>query len=166
MSTDAEKMAVALLMSQLSCAGAPARAPGAVAEAWPPLDDALIEQHALTHRFTLGRPDILKLTPDGDAVLFTRTGPRSPVGELFEYDVATRRTRKLFAAGGGDEQLTAEEKARRERERKETGGVVGFELSDDGQKLLVPLSGRLYVVARKGGATGELPNGTTPGDAR
>jgi dipeptidyl-peptidase-4 len=49
---------------------------------------------------------------------------------------------------GAEEQLTAEEKARRERARVTLKGFTRFDLSKDGARLLVTLSGRLYVVNR------------------
>ena len=155
----------------------PPPAPGPVAaapavEEWPEIDNALIEQQALTRGFRLGRPSGITLTPEGDAVLFLRTGPRSPVGDLYVTETATGATKKLLSASdllnGGGEQLSDEEKARRERKRISTRGLVGFDLSDDGRHLLVPLSGRLYVVDRADAVVHELPAtaGEPPIDAR
>jgi hypothetical protein len=141
-------------------------------EEWPEIDNALIEQQALTRGFRLGRPSGITLTPEGDAVLFLRTGPRSPVGDLYVTETATGATKKLLSASdllnGGGEQLSDEEKARRERKRISTRGLVGFDLSDDGRHLLVPLSGRLYVVDRADAVVHELPAtaGEPPIDAR
>jgi dipeptidyl-peptidase-4 len=146
--------------------------PASSSPAWPPIDDAFLEQQALTHGFKLGRPARITVTPDGDAVLFTRTGPRSPVGDLYSFDVASGRETRLLSAqellAGAAESLSDEEKARRERQRKATRGIVGFELSRDGKRLLVPLSGKLYLVERAGGKITPLPArpGEAPIDAR
>ena len=107
--------------------------------------------------FRLGRPGNIKVTPDGAAVLFTRTPPRSRVADLYSFDVATGQTTRLLSAadvvaGGGEaEQLSDEEKARRERARKATRGVTGYELSRDGAQVLVSLGGQLHLIERKSG---------------
>src|SRR6185503_125277 len=138
------------------------------AETAPPFDEAFIRQFAATYAFRLGTPQETAIAPDGD-VLFTRTGPRSFVGDLYERDSKSGEVRRVLDAetllGGGEEQLSAEEKARRERIRKATRGIGGFELSKDGSRLLVPLSDRLFLVERdpvtgtKGGKVSELATG-------
>jgi dipeptidyl-peptidase-4 len=50
--------------------------------------------------------------------------------------------------GATEEKLSAEEKARRERARVTLKGFTRFDLSKDGARLLVTLSGQLYVVNR------------------
>lgn len=114
--------------------------------------DAFLTLHAETRGFLLGRPQHATPTPDGRAVLFLRSGPRDPVMSLFEFDVGTGKTRELLSPAsllrGAEEHLTAEEKARRERMRVSTRGFTGYQLSKDGQRLLVSLSGKLYLVAR------------------
>lgn len=115
---------------------------------------------AQTYRFTAGQPKSISLTPDGSAVLFLRSGPRSVVQDLYEFDMATGTERVLLTAervlAGGEEKLTAEELARRERMRLSSRGIVSYSLSDDGRSILVPLSGRLFVVDRTGGGVKEL----------
>lgn len=107
---------------------------------------------AETRNYTLGRPVSPKITPDGSSVIFLRAAPRSPVLRLYELDIATGRERELLTPekilGSGEEQLTAEEKARRERQRQSLRGFTSFQISKDGRQLLVPLSGKLYVVHR------------------
>lgn len=124
--------------------------------------DRFLQRFAATSRFRYGRPNAIKLTPAGDAVLFLRSGPRSPVQDLFELDVASGRERVLLTAatllGGGRENLTAEERARRERQRVSARGIASFELSEDGRRLLVPLGGRLFVLSRDDGRVRVLPD--------
>ncbi len=115
-----------------------------------PIDTAFIEQYAATNRFSLGTPRSAKPLPGGRGVLFLRSGPRSFVQDLWLYDIAAGEERLVLSAdqilAGGEEVLTAEEKARRERMRLTSRGIASFGLSDDGSKALVPLSGRLFVV--------------------
>ena len=120
-------------------------------------DPEFLNQYASTYRFRAGHPTSIKPTPQNDAVLFLRSGPRSVVRDLYSYDVATGEERVLLTAEqllqGQQEELTAEEKARRERMRLSARGIATYRLSKDGLKILVPLSGDLYVVDRM---TGEI----------
>lgn len=122
-------------------------------------DEGFLRQYAQTYRFSLGRPRSAQIVPDGSAVLFLRSEPRSFVQDLYEFDCQTGRERVLLTANqilsGSDEQLSAEEKALRERLRLAARGIARFELSDDGTKVLVPLSDRLFVVERESGKSTE-----------
>ncbi|HWV39765.1 MAG TPA: DPP IV N-terminal domain-containing protein [Vulgatibacter sp.] len=134
-------------------------------------DPGFLEQYAATHRFRLGRPTSIRLTPGGDAVLFLRSGPRSFVNDMWSHDPATGEEKVLLTAEGilegKAENLTAEELARRERMRLTTRGIASYRLSDDGARILVPLSGRLFVIDRETGRTVELPrDGGSPIDPR
>ena len=103
-------------------------------------------------------------------MLFLRSGPRSFVRDLYEFDVKTGQERVLATAekllAGSAEELSDEEKARREP----CGwprGIASFELSRDGSRVLVPLSGRLFVIERASLTVKELPSKCGPAvDAR
>ena len=122
-----------------------------------------LRNYTVTRGFMLGRPAAVKPTPDGSAVLFLRSPPRAPVMHLFEFDVATKQTRELLTPAqllkGAEEHLTPEERARRERQRITLRGFTSFQLSEDGEKLLIPFSGKVYVYHRKDGKIVELPAG-------
>jgi dipeptidyl-peptidase-4 len=147
-------------------------APTAPAAARPPVppaapaigpDPGFLDQYTATYRFTLGTPQSLHVLAGGRAVLFLRSGPRSFVRDLYELDLATGRERLLASAGrllgGGEERLSAEERARRERARLSARGIAGYDVTEDGARVLVPLSGRLFVIERESGAVRELPDG-------
>ncbi|HEY2411467.1 MAG TPA: DPP IV N-terminal domain-containing protein [Pirellulaceae bacterium] len=123
-------------------------------------NEDFLRQYAETYRFTLGRPRGAIVTPDGSAVLFLRSQPRSFVQDLYEFDCQTGNERVLLTAekilAGGEEKLSAEEKALRERLRLAAKGIARFDLSDDGAKVLVPLSNRLFVIERASGKSAEL----------
>src|SRR5438477_11769744 len=81
-------------------------------------NEEFLRQYAETYRFTLGRPRSAQVTADGAAVLFLRSQPRSFVQDLYEFDCQSGRERVLLTAdkilAGGEEKLSAEEKALRE----------------------------------------------------
>ncbi len=168
---------IAACVSTLSCAAAPTSPqsthegttpmPVSTANSTPPTaaapqlkDVGFLEQYAATRGFTHGTPKNISITPDGSAVLFLRSGPRSFVQDLFEVDTATGKERVLLTAekllSGTEEKLTAEELARRERMRLASRGIASYILSKDGNRVLVPLSGRLFLMQRTDGVVVEL----------
>jgi dipeptidyl-peptidase-4 len=135
-------------------------AQGGAEIARPAPADTFLAQLAATGGFRRGRPNSITLTPDGRSVLFLRSGPRGIVQDLYEYQVPSRSERVLLTAegilSGGEERLSVEERARRERQRKSARGIASYQLSRDGRRILVPLSGRLFVIERATGAVREL----------
>src|SRR5688572_1380923 len=125
----------------------------------PGPDPHFLRAFAETRGFLLGRPTRIRPTPDGKAVLFLRSPPRQPTLALYEHDVDSGQTRELITPaallGGAEEKLSTEEKARRERMRIVDRGFTSFDLSDDGRRVLLPLSGKLYVYERQGPAAGK-----------
>ncbi len=123
-------------------------------------DPGFLRQYAETNRFRNGTPRGFDVTPDGKTVLFLRSGARDFAQDLYAFDVETGEERVLLTAdrilGGGDEAISAEERARRERMRESARGITSFELSEDGERILVPLGGRLFVVYRASGNVKEL----------
>jgi dipeptidyl-peptidase-4 len=131
-----------------------------------PLDASYLRKHAETRGFMLGRPVKPQPTPDGKAVLFLRSAARQARQSLYEFDVATGQTRELMSVdkllNGGDEKLSPEEKAERERMRVSVGGFTTFQISHDSQLVLLALSGRLYTLHRGTGVVTELKTGKGP----
>lgn len=119
-----------------------------------------------TGRFMRGRPMKPRVTPDSQAVLFLRSGARSFKLGLFEFEIGSGKTRCLLTPEdvlkGAEEKLSPEEKAIRERMRVSAGGFTSFQLSPDGERILLALAGRLYVVERKTTAITELKTGPGP----
>ena len=120
---------------------------------WPALDAQLLADAAATFNFRLGIPVPLAITPDG-AVLFRRTPARAFAADL--YELAPDGTVRTLATaadllGTGEESLSNEEKARRERTRTATRGIVDVEVSEDGATVMVPLGGKLFLIDRASG---------------
>ncbi len=121
----------------------------------PSSEQSFPRQQARTRRFSLGAPRTVTISPDGSRVVFVRSrGGADPAGCLWSFDVASGSEQLLLdpvaALGGADEDLPAEEKARRERAREVAGGVVSYVTDDDARLALVPLSGRLFLVPLDG----------------
>jgi len=127
------------------------------------LDTRYLRDYAETRGFLLGRPVKPVPTPDGKAVLFLRSEARKGELGLYEFDVASGKTRELLTPQKvlkeAAEKLSPEEKARRERMRVSAGGFTGFQLAPDGKLVLLSLSGKLYTYRRDDGAITELPTG-------
>jgi len=127
------------------------------------VDTRYLKDHAETRGFMLGRPVKPTPTPDGGAVMFLRSEPRSPRMKLYEFDVSSGKTLELLSPDqllhGAQEVLSADEKARRERMRVSTAGFTDFQISPDGRMVLVALSGKPYVVGRSDGSIRELTIG-------
>jgi len=125
--------------------------------------DTFLQQFAETRRFMSGRPTRPRITPDEKTILFLRAQPTSATQTLFAFDVATGETKELLTPEailkGTEETLTVEEQARRERMRVSARGFTSYDLSDDGERILVSLSGKLYIVERSTGKVTELKTG-------
>lgn len=120
---------------------------------WPALNDKLLADAAATFNFKLGIPTVLAITRDG-AVLFRRTPPREFASDL--YELAPDGSVKTLAAvkdmlGQAVEKLSDAEKARRERSRTATRGVVDIDVSDDGNTVMAPLGGVFHLIDRATG---------------
>jgi len=121
-------------------------------------------QYARTQRFTLGAPRAFTVAPDGSRVVFLRSRggtdranllwAREPDGSQ-EYAVADPE----LLLGGASEELSPEERARRERSREGSSGIVGYATDMAVEHAVFALSGRLFTTDLRTGAAREL---TTP----
>ena len=136
---------------------------------WPALNRELLADAGATFNFRLGLPTPLAITRDG-AVLFRRTPPRDFAADLYELDSKTGVVKTLATAadllGSGEENLSDAERARRERSRTATRGVVDIDVSDDGRIVMVPLGGKLYLIDRATGARRTIDPGGAVYDPR
>jgi len=107
---------------------------------------------AITGALPLSGPTLMKpqVAPDGSRVTFLRgkDTDRNQL-DLWEYDIAGGQTRLLVDSKvvlPGGEQLSDEEKARRERQRIAAySGIVDYQWAPDARALLFPLGGELYL---------------------
>ncbi len=152
-------VSASLMLLAIATIAPAAETPGAP----KPMDTSFLKLYAETRGFMLGRPVKPKITPDGKTVLFLRAEAKTPTMKLFEFDVATGKTKELLSPEallkGADENLTPEEKARRERQRVSVGGFADFHLNPSGSHVLVKLSNALFVLDRGTGKSTELKTG-------
>jgi dipeptidyl-peptidase 4 len=111
----------------------------------------------LTVERIFGAPDLsgprlreAKFSPDGHSVTYLQGKPDNKDQlDLWAFDTRTGQSRLLVdsrALVGDDERLSAEEEARRERQRTASlRGIVEYQFSADGSRLLIPLGGDLYL---------------------
>ena len=122
------------------------------AEAVTPPQPQGLTLDAITGDAPLSGPTLLKpqIAPDGSRVTFLRgkDSDRNRL-DLWAFDVATGATALLVDSSDvlpGEEVLSDEEKARRERQRTAAlSGIVDYQWSPDGKTLLFPLGGELYL---------------------
>ncbi|GAA1974021.1 S9 family peptidase [Kitasatospora viridis] len=124
--------------------------------------DTFPRQYARTQRYTVGQPRSFRVTPDGARVVFLRSrGGSDRTNLLWTLDPADGTERiaadpaELLA--GGEEDLSPAERARRERMRESSAGVVGYALDGSGELAVFALSGRLFAADLAGGGVRELP---------
>jgi len=93
-------------------------------------------------------PKSLKFSPDGSRVTYLQ-GKADDLYryDLWEYNLASQENRLLVDSKdifSGTENLSDEEKARRERQRIYGVGIMEYQFSSDGNALLFPLNGDIY----------------------
>lgn len=101
------------------------------------------------------------MAPDGARVVFLRSTGQDRANLLWTLDPATGA--ETVAAdpaqllGGGEEDLSPAERARRERSREGSAGIVGYALDGAATLAAFALSGRLFTADLVAGAARELP---------
>lgn len=92
----------------------------------------------------------LRVSPDGERVTFLRGRADNQFQlDLWEYNMKDKTTHRLVDSKKlvPNENLSLEEKARRERARTASlSGIISYSWSPDGKQILVPIAGDLYLV--------------------
>ncbi|MFJ4498987.1 prolyl oligopeptidase family serine peptidase [Streptomyces sp. NPDC088864] len=116
-------------------------------------------------RFTLGAPRAFTVSPDGGRVVYLRSGSGTDrSGRLWVLDLTgDGAPRERLVAdprallGGSRERLSAQERARRERSREGSSGIVGYAVDAAAELAAFALSGKVYVADLLGGTARALP---------
>ncbi len=121
------------------------------------VDPGLVHAETLPLERLFAAPDLsgpslrgVKISPDGRLVAYLRARDDDKDRyDLWAYDIPTGRHRQLVDSrtlAGADRALSAEEEARRERQRTSAySGIVEYSFAPDNHQLLIPLNGDLYV---------------------
>ncbi|MFB7504472.1 S9 family peptidase [Streptomyces broussonetiae] len=123
--------------------------------------DSFPRRHARTQRFTLGAPRSFTVAPDGSRVAFLRSGSGTDrANSLWILDLPDGTERPAAdpraLLDGALEELSAEERARRERSREGGAGIVGYATDTALELASFALSGRLFTAELRAGTTREL----------
>ncbi|GGS90670.1 prolyl oligopeptidase family serine peptidase [Streptomyces chromofuscus] len=124
--------------------------------------DSFPRRHARTQRFTLGAPRSFTVAPDGSRVVFLRSQSGTDrANALWVLDLADAAERLAAdpraLLGGAAEDLSPEERARRERSREGGAGIVGYATDAAAELAAFALSGRLFTAELRAGTARELP---------
>lgn len=123
-------------------------------------------QHARTQRFTLGVPRAFSISPDGERVVFVRSASGTDRSHrLWVLDLPRdggAPVERVAAdpevlLAGAEEELSPQERARRERSREGSGGVVAYAVDGAVELAVFALSGRLFAAELRAGTARELP---------
>ncbi|MBK9757746.1 MAG: DPP IV N-terminal domain-containing protein [Nannocystis sp.] len=96
----------------------------------------------------LVHPQSISFTPDDRALSYLRSPERNLTRQLYRLDLESGDETLLVAPPGGgatEENLSLTEKLRRERQRVRELGVTSYAWATQGTRLLVPLTGDIYV---------------------
>ncbi|MCA9719298.1 MAG: DPP IV N-terminal domain-containing protein, partial [Myxococcales bacterium] len=141
-----------------------------------------LEEVAAYPRPGATHPTKLAFTPDDARVTYLRSPELTLTRQLYDFDPAPRDGRgqeqQLVALEGDgitEENLSREEKLRRERQRVRGLGITRYDWAREGDVLLYPLAGELHLRDRAGSwsttyknaaASGDDDGGAPPLDAR
>jgi dipeptidyl-peptidase-4 len=138
-------------------------------------------QYARTLRFTLGEPRTFTVAPDGSRVVFLRSRAGDDrAQQLWVVDLPAGNQQDRGGRSAGErlvasadellsnqsEDLTAAERARRERSREGSAGIVGYATDEAVQTAAFALSGRLFSADLLAATTVEIPAATPVSDPR
>lgn len=106
-------------------------------------------------------PANIKIAPSGTLIGFLRGSEEMATRyDLWVFDTQARSAQLLVSADtltSGPENLSDEERARRERQRiSSLSGIIDYHFSPDGATILFPLSGDLYLYDLARGQTRQL----------
>lgn len=118
-------------------------------EAYDETNELTVERIYADPSLTGPAPRSVRLSPDGKRVTFLQgKADEQERLDLWEYNLADQQSRMLVDSENlmpGEENLSDEEKARRERMRLFAKGIISYYWGDDGETLLFPLGGDIFI---------------------
>ncbi len=118
-----------------------------------------------TRNFRLGAPFNVRVLEGGERVLYQKATPPSTAAAIYEFNRNTGVESKVLDAdmlGAGEGPVSAEEKALRERLRLLTGGISFYDQHPNGDWILTPVKGKLFLFDRKTQKAREIGSGQGP----
>ncbi|WP_417665592.1 alpha/beta fold hydrolase [Pseudidiomarina sp.] len=111
-----------------------------------------IERIFSAPNLTTSAPQQIKFSPSGTHVSYLAGSTEHPnVLDLWLYDVRENQHQRIVKAAdltNPNQQLSAEEQARRERLRVRSSGIVDYYWAPDSTAILFPVNGQLYLFDR------------------
>ena len=136
--------AMVLLLAATTATHAQSSTPASAAN-----EQLTIERIFSAPNLTTAAPQAIQFAPSGLHVSYLAGSATQPnVQDLWLYNVRENSHQRLVAANNlmpNTSQLSAEEKARRERLRIAASGIVNYQWSPTSEKLLFPLNGQLFL---------------------
>ena len=136
--------AMVLLLAATTATHAQSSTPASAAN-----EQLTIERIFSAPNLTTAAPQAIQFAPSGLHVSYLAGSATQPnVQDLWLYNVRENSHQRLVAANElmpNTSQLSAEEKARRERLRIAASGIVNYQWSPTSEKLLFPLNGQLFL---------------------
>src|SRR5215211_8795999 len=93
-------------------------------------------------------PGAIAFSPDDRLITYLLSPDRSLTRQLYAFDPASGEQRLLLApidGGATEENISLEEKLRRERARQREIGVTEYAWAKHAERILVPLRGEIWV---------------------
>lgn len=136
---------------------------GAVPRPEAPPPRSFARRLARSRGFRLGRPHGFAIAPDGSRVVFVRSpAGDDPVASLWVLDLLSGTERLVAdarALGGEAGPVPADERARRDRAREVSAGIVAFASDAACRVATFSLEGRLFAADLVEGGAREVPTG-------
>ncbi|MFD7239308.1 alpha/beta fold hydrolase [Streptomyces syringium] len=122
---------------------------------------------ARSRRFSLGAPRDFTVSPDGRRVLFTRTGGGlDPLSRLWLHEDGRERLLADPSALADGTGIPDAERARRERAREQSAGIVSYATDRETRLAVFALGGALWAARTDGTAPFRLPTAGPAVDPR
>ncbi|HSS68130.1 MAG TPA: DPP IV N-terminal domain-containing protein, partial [Nocardioidaceae bacterium] len=137
------------------------------------VDDSFPLLYSRTQHFTLGNPRSFAIAPGGHRVVFLRSASGTDARlHLWSLDIAGDECEEREIVDPttllveGDESLSADERARRERIRESAAGIVAYSTDEAVRTAAFAMSGRLFTADLVNGTTREITTRTPVADPR
>lgn len=107
-------------------------------------------------------PKKIKFSPNGEFITYLKAKSKNKTElELWYFNIASVQHKRLIDAATliqGSENLSQEEKARRERKRINASGILEYEISPNNDAVIFPLAGNVFIYHLQSKLVNQLTN--------